>query len=77
MRLLIFAIGAVANPFADPFEYRPYRLQKIAVRLYSNASYFDMERRRYMEEYRNRFTQKCILPLLLPLNLLVLPVICK
>ncbi|NLZ38301.1 MAG: methylenetetrahydrofolate reductase [Firmicutes bacterium] len=49
-------IGAVANPFADPFEYRPYRLAK---KIAAGADFiqtqviFDMERfERYMERVR-------------------------
>ena len=40
-------IGAVANPFADPFEYRPYRLAKkieAGAQFIQTQVIFDMER---------------------------------
>lgn len=46
-------IGAVANPFADPFEYRPYRLAKkieAGAQFIQTQVIFDMERfERYMK----------------------------
>ena len=49
-------IGAVANPFADPFEYRVYRLaQKVAAGadFIQTQAIFDMERfERWMEKVR-------------------------
>lgn len=49
-------IGAVANPFADPFEYRPYRLaKKIAagVQFVQTQCIFDLDRfEKWMEKVR-------------------------
>lgn len=49
-------IGAVANPFADPFEYRPYRLaKKIAAgaQFVQTQCIFDLDRfEKWMEKVR-------------------------
>jgi methylenetetrahydrofolate reductase (NADPH) len=51
-------IGAAANPFADPFEFRPLRLEKKAragADFIQTQGIFDMERfARYMELVRER-----------------------
>ena len=49
-------IGAVANPFADPFEYRVHRLAKkieAGADFIQTPSIFDLERlERWMEQVR-------------------------
>ena len=51
-------IGAAANPFADPFEFRPLRLEKkvrAGVDFIQTQGVFDVERfARYMEMVRDR-----------------------
>ncbi|MBU4533547.1 MAG: methylenetetrahydrofolate reductase [Eubacteriales bacterium] len=51
-----FFLGAVENPFADPFEYRVLRLEKkinAGARFIQTQSVFDLERfRRFMELVR-------------------------
>ncbi|MFQ6099620.1 MAG: methylenetetrahydrofolate reductase [Anaerolineae bacterium] len=51
-------IGAAANPFADPFEFRPIRLEKkmrAGVDFIQTQGVFDVERfARYMEMVRDR-----------------------
>lgn len=53
-----FFIGAVANPFADPFEFRVFRLEKkirAGARFIQTQSVFDLNRfRRFMELVRAR-----------------------
>ncbi|MDQ7790900.1 MAG: methylenetetrahydrofolate reductase [Desulforudis sp.] len=53
-----FFLGAVANPFADPFEFRVLRLEKkvnAGARFIQTQSVFDLERfRRFMEMVRAR-----------------------
>lgn len=53
-----FFIGAVANPFADPFEYRVDRLEKkveAGAQFIQTQCIFDMERfERFMEKVRER-----------------------
>jgi len=53
-----FFIGAVANPFADPFEYRVDRLEKkveAGAQFIQTQCIFDMERfERFMEMVRER-----------------------
>jgi len=53
-----FFIGAVANPFADPFEYRIDRLEKkveAGAQFIQTQCIFDMERfERFMEKVRER-----------------------
>ncbi len=57
-----FYIGAVANPFADPFEYRVDRLEKkiaAGVEFIQTQAIFDMDRfKRWMEEVRSRGLHK-------------------
>lgn len=57
-------IGAVANPFADPFEFRVLRLEKkirAGARFIQTQSVFDLDRfRRFMELVRERgLDQRC------------------
>jgi methylenetetrahydrofolate reductase (NADPH) len=51
-------IGAAANPFADPFEFRPLRLEKkvrAGADFVQTQGVYDMERfARYMEMVRDR-----------------------
>jgi len=53
-----FFIGAVANPFADPFEFRVVRLEKkinAGAQFIQTQCIFDMERfERFMEKVRER-----------------------
>ena len=53
-----FFIGAVANPFADPFEYRVDRLEKkieAGLEFVQTQAIYDMDRfKRWMEEVRRR-----------------------
>jgi len=53
-----FFIGAVANPFADPFEFRVVRLEKkinAGAQFIQTQGIFDMERfERFMEKVRER-----------------------
>lgn len=57
-----FYIGAVANPFADPFEYRVDRLEKkiaAGVEFIQTQAIFDMERfKRWMKAVRDRGLHK-------------------
>jgi 5,10-methylenetetrahydrofolate reductase len=67
-------IGAASNPFADPFEFRPLRLEK---KIHAGADFiqtqgvFDVERfARYMEMVRGRglHEQTCILAGIIPMK---------
>jgi len=53
-----FFIGAVANPFADPFEFRVVRLEKkiaVGAEFIQTQCIYDMERfERFMEMVRER-----------------------
>ena len=57
-----FFVGAVANPFADPFEYRVDRLEKkveAGAQFIQTQCIFDMERfERFMEMVRERGLDK-------------------
>ncbi|WP_420848152.1 methylenetetrahydrofolate reductase [Natranaerofaba carboxydovora] len=57
-----FYIGAVANPFADPFEYRVDRLEKkiaAGVQYVQTQAIFDMDRfKKWMKEVRDRGLHK-------------------